>query len=525
MKSLRIRISVLVVAIGLLATTASAATFSVNDDSTDTADSSPGDGVCETALGNNICTLRAAIGEANVLVGTDTISFDTAIVTVQLAAVLPSITTTIIINGGSGVTVSGDATNFTFRAFTVTNTGSLSLDNLTVTNAKDTLGGGLLNQTGGTVSLTNCNFSGNSTTLTGGGGIFNAGMMTMSNTVVIVNSAANQGGGIFNSGTGVLTLTDCTVSFNDDSGIGGGGIGNAGLLTINRSTIRGNLTNGNGGGIFTLAGTVNLTNSTVSFNSAFANNGGGIFNGNGGTVTITNGTITDVNQAVVGGGIYNDFGAGNVVNLRNTIVAGNNGTSSAIDVSGNYDAPAYSLIGKSDGSTGFANGVNGNIVGTIATPIDPLLTPIANNGGATETYALMPGSPAANNGNLLLAVDSNGQPLTTDQRGVGFPRVVGNRADIGSFESLFIPTAAGFSVGGRVITAEGRAISNARLVMVASTGESRTSRSNPFGYYRFADVSAGETYVISVSHKLYYCAPQVLTVTEDIKGLNFIAKP
>lgn len=478
-----------------------------------------------TCTSNVDCSLREAVNAANMAAGSDTIGFEASVGNVQLAAALPDITTTIIINGGSGVTISGDAANFTFRAFTITSTGNLSLNNLTVTNAKEILGGGLFNQNGGTVNLSNCNFSGNSTTLTGGGGIFNAGMMTLSNTVVSVNTAANQGGGIFNGTNAELTLTDSTVSFNGDNGIGGGGIGNAGMLTVNRSTIYGNLTNGNGGGIFTLSGTVNLTNSTIAFNSAFANNGGGIFNGNGGTVTIVNSTITDSNQATAGGGIYNDFGAGNVVNLRNTIVAGNNGTTSAPDVSGAFAAPAYNLVGKADGSTGFANNVNGNKVGTIAMPLDPMLAPIANNGGATQTYALMPNSPAANNGNYLLAVDSNNQPLTTDQRGAGFPRIIGQRVDIGSFESNIIPTAASFSVRGRVTTSEGQPIAKARIVMLAASGETRTALSNSFGYYRFADVPAGEIYVISITHKRYLFAPQVLTVIEQIENLNFTAQP
>lgn len=473
------------------------------------------------------CSLREAINAANGAAGSDTIDFDASVGTVQLAAVLPSITTTIIINGGSGVTVSGDAAIFTFRAFTITATGNLSLDNITVTNAKEMIGGGLFNQNGGTVSLTNCIISGNLATspMSGGngGGIFNAGMMTLANTVVNVNSAASQGGGILNNSTGVMTLTDSTVSFNDADtafGIGGGGISNSGMLTVNRSTIYGNLTNGNGGGVFNLSGTINLTNSTVSFNSAFANAGGGIFNGNGGTVNITNSTITDQNTATLGGGIATGSG-GDVVNLRNTIVAGNNAPT-APDVTGNYNTPAFNLIGKSDGSTGFTNGVNGNIVGTIAMPVDPLLAPIANNGGATQTYALMSGSPAVNTGSNALAVDPLNAPLTTDQRGAGFPRILGGRVDIGSFESAFIPTAASISVGGKVITPEGRGIAKARVTLTGASGISRPALTGAFGYYRFDNVEVGQTYIISVQSKRYSFDSLVLVVNDKLSDVDFV---
>ncbi|MGH9948820.1 MAG: choice-of-anchor Q domain-containing protein [Pyrinomonadaceae bacterium] len=475
-----------------------------------------------TCSSNVDCSLREAVNAANTLAGNDTIDFDAAVGTVQLAATLPSITTTININGGAGVTVSGDAANFTFRAFLVPSGGNLSLNNLTVNNAKDILGGGLHNQTGGMVSMTNCNFSGNSTTVTAGGGIFNDGMMTLTNTVVIANTAANQGGGIFNGINGVLTLNESTVSFNGDNGIGGGGIGNAGTLTVNRSTIYGNLTQGNGGGIFNNSATLNLTNSTVSFNSAFANNGGGVFNF--GTSNIVNSTITDQNTAVQGGGIFNFGGSG--VNLRNTIVAGNSSPNSP-DVSGVFVTPMFNLIGKSDGSFSFTNGMNGNIVGTIAMPVDPLLLPIANNGGATQTYALMSGaSPAANTGSNALAVDPTTLlPLATDQRGTGFPRIIGGRVDIGAFESPFAPSAANVSVSGRVLTSAGRGIARARVLISDINGVSRSTLTSSFGYYRFENIEIGQTYQMSVLAKGFSFDSLILTLKDELSDYDFIALP
>ena len=86
-----------------------------------------------------------------------------------------------------------------------------------------------------------------------------------------------------------------------------------------------------------------------------------------------------------------------------------------------------------------------NLIGTTADPLNPMLGPLANNGGPTQTMALLPGSPAINAGSNALAVDANGNPLTTDQRGAGFPRIVGGTVDIGAYE--FTPLSQTISFG------------------------------------------------------------------------------
>lgn len=86
------------------------------------------------------------------------------------------------------------------------------------------------------------------------------------------------------------------------------------------------------------------------------------------------------------------------------------------------------------------------------------------------------------------------------------------------------PSAASVSIGGRVLTDFGRGVAKARVSLTDSNGETRTTLTNPFGYYWFEEVAAGETYVFSVSHKRYSFAPQVLSVTEEISDLNFTAE-
>lgn len=107
------------------------------------------------------------------------------------------------------------------------------------------------------------------------------------------------------------------------------------------------------------------------------------------------------------------------------------GVSGSDDLSGVFTSLGFNLIGVTDGSSGFTNGVNGDLVGSSSAPLNPLLGPLANNGGPTPTMALLHGSPALDAGDdALLGPPYN---LTTDQR--GFPRKSGAHVDIGAFEA------------------------------------------------------------------------------------------
>jgi len=155
--------------------------------------------------------------------------------------------------------------------------------------------------------------------------------------------------------------------------------------------------------------------------------GGGLF---ATTATLLNCTVAE-NLAHTGGGLFQD--PGGTFSLKNTIVALNltDFSGTGPDVSGTFSSQGHNLIGVGIGSTGF--GVNFDIVGTSASPIDPKLGPLQNNGGRTQTMALLAGSPAIDHG------DNSVLP-PTDQRGASFPRKKdGNfdgiaTVDIGAFE-------------------------------------------------------------------------------------------
>jgi len=85
------------------------------------------------------------------------------------------------------------------------------------------------------------------------------------------------------------------------------------------------------------------------------------------------------------------------------------------------------------------------------------------------------------------------------------------------------PTAAHVRISGRVLTAEGRGVANASVVMTSLTGQTRVARSNSFGNFSFDDVAVGETYACAVNHKIYRFSPQLVSVIDEVADLTFIA--
>jgi len=197
-----------------------------------------------------------------------------------------------------------------------------------------------------------------------------------------------------------FNLKNLAVTKGYVSGSGGGLYNNSGAVTITNSTFFANSAN-SGGSITNSSGTVNITNSTFSANNANSA-GGGLFNF-GGTVNITNSTFSANSAVEEGGGIRNFDGS---LTLRNSIVAsspsGGNCTGTITDGGGN--------LAWGDST---CPGINA----------DPKLGTLANNGGYTQTIALLPGSAAIDAGNDAACP-------ATDQRGVTRP----SPCDIGAYE-------------------------------------------------------------------------------------------
>lgn len=236
------------------------------------------------------------------------------------------------------------------------------------------------------------------------------------------------------------------------SGASGGGIyeadDTASSLDMYYCTIAGNHATGGGGGIAMGDGNVGLYDCTIYGNSSGSAGGGGIMAGSPtntlGNLTIVNCTIAGNTTSGPGGGIVFVGNAGVTVTMYNTIVANNveaagtvSGAAGDVDdelqdsnptVSNDLIGNAAAWPGVQNGKDCILGGINGNPV------VNPLLTPLQNNGGPTQTLALIPGSPALDAGSAALALEPNGQPLQVDQRGPGFPRTIKGTCDIGAVE-------------------------------------------------------------------------------------------
>ncbi|MEQ1859884.1 MAG: right-handed parallel beta-helix repeat-containing protein [Chthoniobacteraceae bacterium] len=324
-------------------------------------------------------SLRQAVADAAANAGADTIDFDAA-----LSGQTIAFGSQIVVSDADGVTIDASAlsggltlsSGGTHRLFTVNAGASLGLTGVSVTGGGVASNGGAIDA-GGTLSVTDCTFSANSAAV--GGAIRNTGTLTATRCTFTGNTSTSNGGALSNEGGGTATVTTCTFSGNSHSGAlqGGGAVNNAfsaTLMTMTHCTIAGNSTTGSeGGGGIRNRGPLTIGQTLVAQNTATG--------------------VLEPDMVKTGG------------------------SASVTDLGAN-------LIGTSPGNSGLTDGVNNNLVGTVASPIDPLLGALTTNGGRTQTMALLVGSPA-----IDAAV---GSTATADQRG----QLLHGVADIGAYEYL-----------------------------------------------------------------------------------------
>ena len=345
---------------------------------------------------------------------------------------------------GSDITVIDSTIGGNSGAFGGGLTGSeiIVTDSVISDNSATHRGGGI---NGSAITVTDSTISGNSAggyDDRGGGGISGA-VITVTGSVISGNSSYRAGGGICGASDGAIAVTDSTISGNstDQSG---GGISSEGAITVVDSLIADNSAIYDGGGIHGLYGSaitvmssmirnnsaisaeygdngfgggiyagdsIAVTNSTISGNSAYESGGGIHAHYWNGVLTVTNSTIAGNTSLISdGGGIYGDSESDII--LRNTVVSGN-AADSAADVSGTLSpVSSNSFIGAADG--------------------DPMLTAVTDADGTILHYMPHPDSPLVDAGDNSLAIDPDGLPLTTDNRGQS--RVVNAVVDIGAIE-------------------------------------------------------------------------------------------
>lgn len=422
---------------------AAGATFNVNS-TADSVDAIPGNGVCADARGR--CTLRAAVMEANAYRdnSTDTIFVPNGVYLLTRGQL--TITSTMVIRGASmtgtiidagGIPVQGH------RAFDVTSAANgvqlrtLTIRNGFVTYYDDPTGGGCIRNAGGlALNSVTLNYCG---TDSDGGAILNTGRLTiqgskivdsgvwaeggssvanLSNaTLVMTRSRVSNSGGLALGNRGSLQITDSTLEYSEWTPFqNGGALANLGAAIVKSSTFA---HNGSPGVVIENRGTMTLVNCTVSDNSAPAI-------GNFADLTLQNTTIYgNPHSDELPGGLINGPNANTKV--KNSIIARNTDSvgGEGWDCSGRIASLNYSLIGNTRSCTIPAG--SGNLLN-----VDPRLGPLANNGGKTQTHALLAGSLAIDTGSPAAPGSGGNACERTDQRGVLRPHAT--NCDMGSYE-------------------------------------------------------------------------------------------
>jgi CSLREA domain-containing protein len=368
--SLIFALAVVAATFGSARPTRAAGPYTVNS-TLDEPDATVGDGICASTP-SGVCTLRAAIMEANFNFTPDTIILPASAQPYQITRAGGDntalngdldVTTPITLTGGGAANTIIDGGDLD-RVFQVINVVTFNVSGVTIRNGHATSGGaGIFSSyQDATLVIADSVVTSNDAQFGYGGGIYSAGVMTMTNTIVSDNhvlDSAGAGGGIYVPYTyGVATINNSLIIGNTDAGVGGGGgihnsgtmtlnetvvTGNSassayaaggienyyGVLTLNHSTVSDNQATGqyaDAGGLVNLQGTLYLNNSTVSGNQvthALSTGAGGLYltNEQGGLAVLTNSTVSGNSSHDFGGGIQNDgFG---VLYLRNSTIAYN----------------------------------------------------------------------------------------------------------------------------------------------------------------------------------------------------------
>jgi hypothetical protein len=414
----------------------------------DSRDALSGDGICADANGR--CTLRAAVEETNSNATRDAIIFDLphpSVIELTFGELFIVQSLDIVGPGARRLTIQRAAGTINSRIIHTPQTQILvNIRSLTVRGGNDLFGGGVFVESGGVVGLYDSVVTGNTGSI--GGGIMSSGKLTIVRCLISSNTASTTGGAIAQVGsTHEMTITNSTITGN--TGSSAGAIYNEGSLLLVNDTISGN-------------------------------------------------TGTQAVNSILSGGL-------GTIRVLNTIIGRDTALGNSLQ--GAFQSAGNNIVTDANGSTGFTNGVNGDQVSNNDI-IDPLLGPLADNGGQTDTQALLASSPAIKNGNACARTAQC--PLLP---GITFPTArldqrrfrrnpIADKIDVGAFDT---DSLGGSSIGSLGLLGIGSPATRytGSLVMIVNpaTMERRYTMVRTNGNIVFTNLPGADAYVIEFRSK------------------------
>ena len=388
-----------------------------------------------TQSGDAPGTLRQAIFDSNASPGDDVVEFSSDIRRIVLEHGELNISDDVEIRGDSQSMIEING-NDSSRQFNIGDGVEVRISNLALENGASDDDGGSIYSRGSELNLQNVLVRNSLASGEGGAVSVVSGTVSIADSWFSENSARAGGAVSFDSGVTSLSINTSHFENNESTRGGGGGLSiDADSTTIDSTTIHGNRSSGDGGGIDIgiFSGSVNVMSSTLSGNTAGSGAGGIAISG--ASVRIAHSTVFEnySTDRLSGTGGIRVASGGSLV-LDHAIVADNQASHSRSDLrarnSATIDA-TFSLIG-SNSDTDFlvaSPDNNGNLVGSANSPIDPMLSTLANAGTKSRVHIPAAGSPAVNAGK-----SDDGTLPNTDQRGGDFVRVTDGQADIGAVE-------------------------------------------------------------------------------------------
>ncbi len=333
--------------------------------------------------------------------------------------------------------------------------GSLSLSDCSLTANSTTFDGGAVAVNNSSLAINRCVFSGNQA---GNGGaivLLSFGpsanpRLSVEDSVFQTNLCAGRGGAIslYAQGGGSCQSTVRRSLFTGNQANAGGAVhhwanGGRSEVTLESCTFQANQVSGGGGAVFALCwsqGTASTTlNQCTIHQNSMASDGAVVSladaAGSSSQMRLNRCTLAGNTTTTSGGAVtaFGFSGAASSITLDGCILAGNSlaGTSPEVTVSGSGTLTSLgnNLIGQANG--GGVTWQDTDLTGTTALPLDPMLAPLGDYGGATQTLPPLPGSPARDPANGPAVAPFF--PLNVDQRGQ--PRIAGDSVDIGAVEA------------------------------------------------------------------------------------------